>query len=150
MKPATKSAVRIGTAITAVVALLPYLSDFFITAYVIGALTAVWFVLRILHRPLTFKEGAQLGFLSGFYGILAASSIYDIVWHVFHYELWRIKNADRMIALFSELLHDALNPSVWLRVTLQIIIAAICAGAIGPPVGILAVRLFQARQPESE
>ena len=33
MTPATKSAVRFGTIVTALIALLPYVSDFFISAY---------------------------------------------------------------------------------------------------------------------
>lgn len=145
MRPAVKSAVRFGTAVTALIALLPYISDFFLTAYVAGALAAVWFAIRMRHETLSFKDGAQLGFLSGFYGLLAASTVYDLIWQILHYQLWRIQNADRMISLLSHILRDALNPSVWLFVTLQIVTAAICAGAFAAPSGILGVRFFQPR-----
>jgi hypothetical protein len=74
MKTAVHAATRVGTAVTAVVALLPYIRDFFITAYVGGALAAVWFAIRMRHASLSFKDGAQLGFLSGFYGLLVAST----------------------------------------------------------------------------
>ena len=62
----------------AVIALLPYVNDFFITAYVGGAIAAVWFAIRRHRQLLTFKEGAELGFQSGFYGILAATTIYEL------------------------------------------------------------------------
>ena len=145
MKTAVGSAIRVGTAVTAVIALLPYVSDFFLTAYVVGALAAVWFAIRIRHASLSFKEGAQLGFHSSFYGLLVASAIYDVVWEIFHYQLWRIQNADRIMALFTDKVHDAFTPSIWFLITLQIVIAAICAGAFGAPSGILGVKIFQPR-----
>lgn len=131
---------------TALIALLPWLRDFFVTAYVAGALAAVWFAVRMGLDKLSFKDGAQLGFLSGFYGLLTASAVYDLIWQVFHYQLWRIQNADSMIAFFSDMLHDAFNPSAWLLLTLQIVIAAISAGAFGAPAGILGVKLFSPRR----
>ena len=149
LKTAPKSAVRVGAAITAVIALLPCISDFFITAYVAGALAAVWFAVRMRHANLSFKDGGQLGFLSGFYGLLVASAIYDVIWQIFHYQLWQIQNADRMLILFTDMTHDAFSPSVWFLLTVQIVIAAICAGAFGVPSGILAVKLFQRRTAQS-
>lgn len=146
MKTAVQSAARVGTAVTAVIALLPYISDFFITAYVAGALAAVWFAVRVRHDRLSFKGGAQLGFLSGFYGLLVASAIYDVIWQIFHYQLWQIRNADRMVTLFTDMVQDAFSPSVWLMITLQIVTAAICAGAFGAPSGILGVKIFQRRE----
>ena len=145
MKTAVQSATRVGTAVTAVIALLPYIRDFFITAYVAGALAAVWFAVRMRHASLSFKDGAQLGFLSGFYGLLLASTIYDVIWQIFHYQLWQIQNADRMVALFTDMVHDAFSPSVWIMITLQIVTAAICGGAFGAPSGILGVKIFQPR-----
>ena len=61
-----------GTIVAAAVALLPYLNDFFITAYLAGAFAAVWFAIKVRRMRINFNEGAQLGFLSGFYGLLAA------------------------------------------------------------------------------
>jgi hypothetical protein len=145
MKTAVGSATRVGTAVAAVIALLPYVSDFFLTAYVVGALAAVWFAIRIRHASLSFKEGAQLGFLSSFYGLLVASGIYDAVWEIFHYQLWRIQNADRMMALLTDKVNDAFTPSIWFLITLQIVLAAICAGAFGVPSGILGVKIFRPR-----
>lgn len=148
MKLAAMSAVRVGTVVTTLIALLPYITDFFLTAFVLGALVAVWFAVRIHHESLSFREGARLGFLSGFYGLLAASAIYDLIWKVGHYQLWQIQNADRMLILLSDMVHDAFSPSAWLLITLQIVIAAICAGAFGAPSGVLGVRLFQGTEPQ--
>jgi hypothetical protein len=145
MKTAVQSASRVGAAVTAVIALLPHISDFFITAYVAGALAAVWFAVRRRGYTLSVEDGAQVGFRSGFYGLLAAGSIYDVVWQLFDYRLWEIRNADRIMALIGDMLRDAFSPSVWLLITLQIIIAAICAGAFGAPSGILAVKIFRRR-----
>jgi disulfide bond formation protein DsbB len=142
MKP-LRSATRVGTIVAAVIALLPYLNDFFITAYLAGAFAAVWFAIRIRHASIHFKEGAQLGFLSGFYGLLAASGIYDFVWQTLHYRLWKVENAERTFALLGEMLENLFRPSFWLLLGLQIILAAICAGAFGAPAGLLAVKLFQ-------
>jgi hypothetical protein len=50
-----------------------------------------------------------------------------------------------MVALFTNVVHDAFSPSTWFLVTLQIVIAAICAGAFGAPSGILGVKIFQPR-----
>ena len=147
MKTAVQSASRVGAAVTAVIALLPYIKDFFITAYVVGALAGVWFAVRRRHHSLSVTDGAQVGFRSGFYGLLAAGAIYDVIWQLFNYQLWEIRNADRMLALFADMLHDIFSPSVWFLITLQIIIAAICAGAFGAPSGILAVKIFQRRTP---
>src|SRR5262249_20842171 len=122
----------------------------FLTAYVVGALAATWFAARIRHETISFKKGAQLGFLSGFYGVLAASAVYDLIWKVGHYHLWQIQNADRMLILVSDMIHDAFSPSAWLLITLQIVIAAICAGAFGAPSGMLGAKLFRATGGEIE
>ncbi|MEP7015292.1 MAG: hypothetical protein ABI925_07620 [Verrucomicrobiota bacterium] len=142
-----KSAVYVGAGVTAVVALLPRISDFFVVAFVLGAFAAVWFAIRRAKELLSVSDAAQLGFLSGFYGLLAASAIYDVVWKFFHYELWQIKNADRLLSIFAGMVHDAFSPSAWLLLTVQIIICAILAGSVGAPSGILAVKLFQRRNP---
>lgn len=145
MKTAVQSASRVGAAVTAGIALLPYIEDFFITAYVVGALAAVWFVLRSRRYTLSLNDGAQIGFRGGFYGVLAASSIYDVVWQLFNYRLWEIRNADRIVALFADMARGAFSPSAWFLITLQIVIAAICAGVFGAPSGMLAVKIFQRR-----
>jgi hypothetical protein len=137
-----RAALYFGMFVTAAVALLPYISDFFITAYVAGAFASVWWAQR-KHESLTFEDGARLGFSSGFYGLLAASAIYDSVWQFFHYQLWQWKNADRMFALLVGAVQNAFNPSTWLVITIQIIFCAIFAGAIGAPAGLLAVKLLQ-------
>ncbi|MDQ2918343.1 MAG: hypothetical protein M3R10_00460 [Verrucomicrobiota bacterium] len=143
MKTAAQTAVCLGTIVSATIALLPYLRDFFITAYVAGALAAVWFVVRKQQQAISVNEGARLGFLSGFYGLLVASATYDLVWQTFHYRLWKIENADRVFALLTESMRDAFSPSAWMLITLQIVIVAVCAGAFGVPSGILAVKILQ-------
>ena len=140
-----RHSVCFGAAITAVIALLPYVRDFFITAYVAGAFAAVWFAIRTQCRILAFRDGAGLGFRSGFYGLLAASTIYDVIWQFLHYQLWQIQNADRMVTMLGGMVHDVFSPLAWIVITFQIIISAIFAGAIGAPAGILAVKIFRRR-----
>ena len=77
MKATTLTPIRVGTGITAVIGLLPLLKDFFVAACLIGALTAVWFAVRKRQQAISFNEGARLGFLSAFYGLLLASTIFD-------------------------------------------------------------------------
>ncbi len=145
MTPTTKSAVCVGAIATGLIALAPYLQDYFLLAYIIGAFAAVWFTVRRQHQSVSLQEGAILGFRSGFYGFLGASAIYDIVWKILHYELWRVRNLDRVVILTAESLRDAFTPSIWFLVTLQIIIAAIGAGAFGAPSGLLAAKLLSRR-----
>ena len=121
------------------------MNDFFIAAYLLGAFAAVRSAARKRKEILSFTDGAQLGFLSGFYGLLAASAIYDVVWQFFDYQLWQIRNVDRLWSIFAGMLHDTVTPSAWILITFQIIVAAIFAGAIGAPAGILAVKIFQRR-----
>ena len=136
----------VGSTVTAVIALLPWISDFFIAAIVIGAFTAIWFAARRQKQFLTFNDGAELGFNSGFYGMLAASAIYSFVRQFFHYELWQIKNLDRLFLLLGEKLRDIVSLSAWIVTTVQCIVAAILGGAIGAPSGLLAVKIFQRRR----
>ena len=145
MKP-PHSATCVGTIVAAAIALLPYLNDFFITAYLAGAFASVWFAVRVRHALISLKDGAQLGFLSGFYGLLAASGIYDFVWQLLQYRLWKIENADRTFRLLAEALENLFRPSFWLLLILQIVLAAICAGAFGAPAGVLAAKVFQKSQ----
>ena len=144
-RSATEPAVRIGAAVTATIALLPYVRDFFITAYLFGALAAVWFAARKQRKDISVTDGARLGFLSGFYGLLAASAIYDLIWEIFDYQLWRVQNLDRIIEISAEALRNAFSPSIWFLITIQIIVAAICAGAFGAPSGILGAKIFRHR-----
>ena len=145
VKRELKPAIYVGAAVTAALSLLPYVSDFFVTALVAGALAAVWFAVRRQRRLLSFKEGTDLGFQSGFYGLLAASGIYDVVWKFFSLELWKIQNADRVLSIFAGMVRDAFDPSLWWIMIFQIVLSAILAGAIGAPAGILGARLFQRR-----
>ena len=141
----TGPAVRVGAAVTAFIALLPYVSDFFITAYLFGALAAAWFAVRKEREHISLTDGARLGFLSGFYGLLAASAIYDLIWEILNYKLWRAQNLDRIIDISAEAVRNAFSPSIWFLITIQIIVAAIFAGAFGAPSGILGAKIFRHR-----
>ena len=145
-KPDRKWARYVGSTVTAVIALLPRIGEVFIVAFVLGAFAAVWFAMRKTKEVVTLKEGAELGFKSGFYGMLAASAIYDLVWQFFHYQLWQIEHLDRLFLLFGGKLHDLFTVSTWIAITMQCIIAAILGGAIGAPSGILAAKLLQRRR----
>ena len=148
MKASAVTPVRVGTGITAAIGLLPLLKDFFVAACFIGALAAVWFAVRKRQQAVSFSEGARLGFLSAFFGLLLASTIYQLVWELFDYQLWQIHNLDRWMSLLGGMIRDALSPSTWVLITLQIVIAAICSGAIGAPAGILGAKIFQKDVPQ--
>ncbi len=124
-------------------ALLPYVNNLFLTVYVLGPLAGVWFAIRGRGQQLSFTEGAEVGFLSAFYGVLAASALYDIVWHFFHEQLWRMQNAYRLLPLLAGQGQDAATPFAWYLFMLQMAIGAIIAGTIAARAGILAVKLFQ-------
>ena len=147
MKATTPTPIRVGTGITAAIGLLPVLKDFFVAACFVGALAAVWFAIRKRQQAVSFSEGARLGFLSAFFGLLLVSTIYQLVWELLDYQLWQIHNIDRWVSLFGGMIRDALSPSTWALVTLQIVIAAICSGAIGSPAGMLGAKLFQKQVP---
>ncbi len=132
----------LGIVLTAAIALLPYLRDLFIVAQVLGALAAVAFAIRWSHGRLEPKDGAQLGFNTAFYGMLLASGIYDLVWKVFHYQLWKVENMDLIFGLFVESVHDWLTPSFWVALIMQIVFSAIFAGIFGAPAGLLGVKWF--------
>jgi hypothetical protein len=142
-KPDLKSAMYVGIAVTAVLFLLPRIGDFFIIAFLLGAFSAVLFAIRSQKQVLEFKDGADLGFLSGFYGLLTAGAIYGVVWKFFHYQLWQIKNVDRLLSLLSDWIRDMFSPAAWLVITIQMIVYAILAGMIAVPAGLLAVKIFQ-------
>ena len=147
MKATTLTPIRVGTGITAAIGLLPVLKDFFVAACFVGALAAVWFAIRKRRQAISFSEGARLGFLSAFFGLLLAGTIYQLDWELLDYQLWQIDNIDRWVSLFGGMIRDALSPSTWLLITLQIVIAAICSGAIGAPAGMLGAKLFQKQVP---
>jgi hypothetical protein len=94
-----KHAIYFGAAVSALMALLPYVNKLFLTVYVLGPLAGVWFATRKI--TVTFAEGAEVCFLSAFYGVLAASALYDIAWQFFHEQLWRFQNAYRLLPLLA-------------------------------------------------
>ena len=140
-----KPAMYVGIAVTTIIALLPFLNDFFVTSFVVGALAAVWFAVRKNRQHLSQQEGGQLGFLSGFYGLLAANGLYDFIWQFLHYELWQVKNADRLLSILGGMLHDVFSPSAWIVMIYQIVFGAILAGIFGAPAGLLWLKLLQRR-----
>lgn len=143
IKTELRPALFLGIIVTAAIAFLPHLRDFFLIAQVLGALAAVAFALRWQRLPLEPKEGAQLGFNSSFYGLLLASGIYDFVWKVLHYQLWKIENMDLVLGFFAESVRDWLTPSFWVAVIIQIVMSAIFAGIFGAPAGLLGVKWFK-------
>jgi small-conductance mechanosensitive channel len=142
-----KLALYVGAGVTTAITLLPRIGIFFFAALILGAFAAASVAMRRQKQPLTFNDGAHLGFLSSFYGTLAASAIYDVIWQFFHYELWQIEHLDRLILIAGGKLHDLFSPSAWIVITVQIVVCAIFAGIFGAPSGLLAVKLFERRQP---
>jgi hypothetical protein len=140
-----KSAIYLGAGVSAVFALTPYVNKLFLTVYVLGPLAGVWFASKKLNRPLTYTDGAEIGFLSAFYGVMAASAIYDIAWHFFQEQLWRMQNAYRLLPLLAGKGQDTATPFEWYLFMFQLTIGAIVAGVIAAPAGLLGAKLFQPR-----
>jgi len=55
----------------------------------------------------------------------------------------RLTTLGIVLSLFHDWVDDITRPSVWIMITLQLVTAAICSGAIGAPSGILAAKIFQ-------
>jgi hypothetical protein len=118
--------------------------------YVIGAIVAVWFAISKRAQLLTSKESAKLGFLSAFFGSMAAVVIADIIWQFLDYQLWQRQNAQFMIAIFraisSQATVDAVStameqnagkPFAWYMIIAQVIVNAIMAGIFGTVAGLI-------------
>ncbi len=110
-----------------------------------GPFAGVWVALRWQHHRLSTKESAEIGFLSAFYGVLTASAAYDLLRAFLNDQLWRLENANRLLALLS-----GGGPSTlvaWSELIFQITLGAIAAGALAAPAGILALALFTRKRP---
>src|SRR5437763_6712219 len=99
-----ESAIYFGAAVAAIICLLPYVNLFGLPAIVVGALAAVFKGVGNARRPLELKEGAKLGFLAPFFGMLAATIVVDIIWQFFDYQLWQKQNAAVMLAIFRTIM----------------------------------------------
>jgi len=144
-KPHLKPAAYVGVCVTTIFLLLPKIGDFVVIAFVLGAFAAVFFATHKRKETLNLNDGAELGFLSGFYGLLTAGTIYGVIWKFFHCELWQMKNADRLLSLLVDSVRDMFNPVAWLVISIQMIAFSVLAGIIGVPAGLLAVKIFQHR-----
>ena len=67
----------------------------------VGALVAVWYATAKGGQVLQFKDGAKLGFLSTFFGSMAAVVLVDLIWAFFDYQMWQRQNGELMLALFG-------------------------------------------------
>jgi hypothetical protein len=144
--PATDRGFRtglyLGATLTAALVLMPGNGALGILGMVAGPLVAVLVASRTAEHRVNFGRGADLGFRTTFYGILAAYTIYDLVWHVWGYRLWKIENLDRVISWVAETMRDWSSPRMWIVLTVQMITTAIFAGIFGAPSGLLGAKLF--------
>jgi hypothetical protein len=157
-KPDLEAAMFAGAIAAAIISLLPYVNVVLITAYVIGALVAVWFAVKKQGQRLSYKEGAKLGFFSVFFGVTAAAAIFDIIWQVFDYQLWQKQNTAMMLAIFRSfasastvdtmsvaMSQNAEKPFAWYIFVVQLIAGAIFSALFAMPSGLLGVKIFQPR-----
>jgi succinate dehydrogenase/fumarate reductase cytochrome b subunit len=157
-KPDLERAIFAGAIAAGVVSLLPYVNIFLVTAYVVGALVAVWFAVKKQGQTLSYKEGAKLGFLSVFFGVTAAAAIFDLIWQISGYQLWQKQNAAMMLGLFRvfasastvdtisvAMSQNAEKPFAWYVFLVQVIAGAIFAALFAMPSGLLGVKIFQRR-----
>ncbi len=158
-KPDTEAALYAGAIATGVVALMPYVNVLIFPCYVIGPVVAVWFAVSKRAQSLTSKEAVKLGFLSAFFGSMAAVVLGDIIWQFFDYQLWARQNAQFMIAIFrsfaSQATVDAVStameqnagkPFAWYMIIAQVIVNAIMSGIFGTLAGLITNKVT-AKQP---
>jgi hypothetical protein len=157
-RPDLESSIYVGAITTAIVYLLPYVNDFIITPYLVGALVAVWYATRRREQILAFKDGARLGFLSTFFGGIASAVVFDIIWQFFDYQLWQKQNAAFFLTIFSSFAgptaidtmkeafaQQAAKSFTWYTIIFQLIGGLIFAGIFGSLFGLLGVKVFQRR-----
>ena len=160
-KANAERAIYAGAIATAVVALLPYINVLLFPAYAIGAAVGVWFAVKKLSQALTPKQAAKLGFLSAFFGSMAAVVLADMIWMFFDYQLWERQNAQFMIAIFRSLASqetvDAMStameqnagkPFAWYMIIVQVIVNAIMSGIFGTVAGLITNKMT-AKQPRA-
>jgi hypothetical protein len=148
----------VGAIATAVVGLLPYVNVFILPPYLIGAFAAVWYAVRERGRPLLYKEGAKLGFICPFLGLMVAAVLGDLIWLFFDYQLWQRQNSQLMLALFASFMRpvtldavrdqfaqQAVKPFQWYIFLLQLVLGAIFAGIFGTLFALLAVKIFRTK-----
>jgi hypothetical protein len=138
-----KPAIYVGAAVSTLLLLLPYVNLIFLPSYLLGPLAAVGFELRHRERSLDFTQGARLGFCSAFYGSVAAIALNEITARVWHEQLWRFENLYRLPPLLAGKGLESDSPSGWYALMAQLVVTAIFAGAIGAPLGMLGVKIFQ-------
>jgi hypothetical protein len=138
-----------GTFVTAALALSPGAGALTIIGMIAGPLLGVWLAGRRTGQGVNLQEGADIGFRCAFFGLLAAGTVYDVIWHICGYRLWRIENFDRLFNWIAESVRDLTNPATWIVITVQTIVIAICAGIFGAPSGLLGARLFRRRITDS-
>lgn len=144
------------------VTLLPYANVFIITAYVTGALVGVWYLTRKRGQTIGYKDGAKVGFLGVGAGVLAASIVVDLIWQFAEYQLWQKQNATLMVAVCRSFMspstvdtmtiameQNAEKPFVWYIFLFQLIGTAIFSSLFAAPAGMLGVKLFGGRRPNS-
>jgi hypothetical protein len=146
-RPRAREALYLGSIITAAITLIPGINGFAFIGMILGPLAAVWLANRKLAPKLTLNEGADIGFRSTFYGLLLAGTIYDAIWHVFGYRLWRVENLDRLFRWVVEMMHDTLSPGAWVVITFQIIVIAIGAAIFGVPAGMAGAAILGRKTP---
>jgi ABC-type anion transport system duplicated permease subunit len=158
-KPDTETSLYIGAATTAIVCLLPYVNVFILPAYIIGALVAIWHAVSIRGQRLQFKDGAKLGFLSTFFGVLVGLAIGDLIWLFLDYQLWQRQNARLLLAILASFLspvaldvardrmaEQAAKPFQWYVFLWQLVGSAIFCGILGTLFGLLGVKIFRPRE----
>ncbi len=133
-----------GTFVTAALALSGS-GPLTIVGMITGPLLGVWLAARRTGQGVNLQEGADIGFHCVFFGLLAIGTIYDVIWHICGYRLWKIENFDRLFSWIAESVRNLTNPETWILITIQMVVIAICAGIFGVPAGVLGARLSRRR-----
>jgi len=140
-----KPGILFGAVAAALILVLPDVNRVGFIACFLGPLCATWFEMRRRGMKLDLKQGAQIGFYSAFYGMVAAMAFDQLAKRFFHEQLWRFENLYRIPPLLAGKGMDAEGVSGWYILMAELTVMAIVAGALGAPSGLLGVKLFGRR-----
>ncbi len=134
--------IHVGAAVTALLLISPYVQAVVAPAYILGPIVGTWILIWHRGQSLDYSDGARVGFLSSFYGSVAAIALHHLARRAEELEIWSIENLYLLPPLLADLGLEGESVGDWYLWMAQLVILTIVAGALGAPSGVLGVKLF--------